>query len=159
MKHTSFTINGKYGAVPEGSSVPVGADNVQEFDDLVALQSSQDYIDYIQEQNNGLTSNELNWIAERDRILNSAVVIYQGNYIDMSEYSQVQLAKVRESLGRRNKKVQWKVKSIETGEYIRVDLSKSDINNISDAVIDASQIIHLAADTEMPVNPWPIEVT
>jgi hypothetical protein len=77
----------------------------------------------------------------------------------MSEYSQVQLAKVRESLGRRNKKVQWKVKSIETGEYIRVDLSKSDINNISDAVIDASQIIHLAADTEMPVNPWPIEVT
>jgi hypothetical protein len=162
MKQFSFTYSGgKYSAVPEGSSIHPDVDegSIQEFESVEALHASQEFKDYRKLQNDGLTSNELNWIAERDRILNSAVVIYQGNYIDMSEYSQVQLAKVRESLGRRTKKAKWKVKSVETGEYLRIDLSKSDINKISDAVIDASQIVHLDADTKMPVNPWPIEVT
>ena len=159
MKHTSFRVNGLYRAIPEGSQVPIDAENVQIFDTLDALQASQEYIDAIQAQNDGYNADEVNWMRSRDEILSSAVVTYGGNYIDMSPESQLQLAKVRESLGRRSKKVKWKVKSIADGSVLRVELSKTDINKISDAVIDASQIVHLAADTGFPVNPWPLAVT
>lgn len=106
-----------------------------------------------------LVIDQADWKRERESILNSAVVLFNGNYIDMSDDSQSKIVRMRDSLSRRNKTVRWKVQDSSTGAKIRVELSRSDINEITDAVLDASQIVHEAADTGMPVSPWPLVIT
>ena len=158
-KFRSYTIKGKYRTSPPNAQVHKDAENIQEFETLELLQASPEYITQIALQNDGFNQDEVNWMASRDEILDSAYVAYKGFYVDMSPSSQAQFTKVRDTLSRRNKKANWKALKISTGKYMRVQIGRDDIDAISDAVFDASQIIHEAADTGFPVNPWPLEVS
>lgn len=93
----------------------------------------------------------------RDELIDSAVVEYEGNYIDMSPSS---VGFMSHSYGsfERGKGANWKMQDKITGEKKRVNIKKSDIDKITDALFDAIQVIHEAADTELPVNPWPLLV-
>ena len=93
----------------------------------------------------------------RDELMCSAVIEYNGYYIDMSHESEAFMA---HSYGafERGRGANWKMQDKITGDKVRVNLKKQDIDKITDAVFDAKQIIHESADTQMPINPWPLLV-
>jgi len=93
----------------------------------------------------------------RDEIINSAVIEYQGNYIDMSP-SAVGFMSYSYGSFERGKGVNWKVQDKNTSDKKRINLKKQDIDKITDALFDAIQIIHETADIESPVSPWPLLV-
>lgn len=129
-------------------------DNYFKVVDGEPVEKTQDDLDADQ-----LVTDKANWETERDNILNSAYVTYKGFYVDMSPESKIKFTEIRDTLSRRNKKANWKAKKVSTGKYQRVQIGRADIDAISDAVFDASQIIHEAADTGMPVNPWPLNIS
>ena len=95
---------------------------------------------------------------KRDEIINqSPVILYQGNYYDMSEYSRTLLSQGRGYLVRGNS-YNWKVQDAETGEKKRVSLGITEYEKFEDAIAAAIDVVHVQADTEIPKNPWPLEV-
>jgi hypothetical protein len=95
---------------------------------------------------------------KRDEIINqSPVILYQGNYYDMSEYSRTLLSQGRGFLVRGNS-YNWKVQDAETGEKKRVSLGITEYEKFEDAIAAAIDVVHVQADTEIPTNPWPLEV-
>jgi hypothetical protein len=104
-----------------------------------------------------LVIDKINWGNERDRLQNSAVIKYDNHFFDMSQESYRKMVDVRESLKRRNKTISWRCKDL-NGDHARYTLSRSDIENISDAFSDAMEQIDLEADTGFPVDPWPLEI-
>lgn len=99
------------------------------------------------------------WQRQRDLLINSAVIIYSGKLIDMSPSSRVNFAQVKDSIGRRDKAVLWKVKDQATGAMERLSIKLADIEKFEDTVVDAIENLHIQADAGDPVNPWPLEVS
>jgi hypothetical protein len=94
----------------------------------------------------------------RNELIEQAVVTYQGVNITASTYDIALMDRFVETLNRRNKKVQWKGFDPDTGDIVRIELDSADFEKIKDAVFDQGQLIHIESDTQIPVNPWPIEV-
>lgn len=115
-------------------------------------QPTQDELDIEREDRDKIQRQE-----QRDKIIESAVIEYQGNYIDMSPSS---VGFMSHSYGsfERGKGVNWKVQDKNTSDKKRINLKKQDIDKITDALFDAIQIIHETADIESPVSPWPLLV-
>ncbi len=157
--YKSGFVNGKYKTAPPKSQLHIDAVGVKEFETLNLLQADEDYIAQIALQNDGLSQDEVKWANERDRLQSIAVVKYNGHYFDMSPESSSKMVSSRESVKRRNKTLSWRCKDATTGENTRYNLGRTDMEAISDAVIDAVEVIDLAAETGFPVNPWPLEVS
>ena len=94
----------------------------------------------------------------RNELIEQAVVTYNGVNITASTHDISLMHRFMDTITRRDKKIYWKGYDPDTGDIVRVQLDASDFEAITDAVFDQGQLIHIESDTQMPVNPWPIEV-
>tara|TARA_R110002020_G_scaffold175493_1_gene367401 strand:+ start:18603 stop:19076 length:474 start_codon:yes stop_codon:yes gene_type:complete len=94
----------------------------------------------------------------RDKLEAQAVILYNGNLILMDDRSRKGLNQAKDSLSRRSKSIKWKVFDTNTGEKKRIDLNSELISKFEDSVVDEIESLHIQADTQSPVNPWPVEV-
>ncbi len=121
--------------------------------DGAPVQKTQEDLDAEQ-----LVADKLSWANERDRLQSVAVVKFDGHYFDMSPEHRADLRDVMEDAKRRNKKRSWRCKDASTLSHARYELSRGNMEDITSALIDALEVIDLAAESGMPVDPWPIEV-
>ena len=105
-----------------------------------------------------LISEEIaSWEAERDDLERSAILLYDGNLFYMTPRARQNMDASRGSL-ERGKELNWPCYDPNTGEKKRVKISKVEFDKFGDALFDAIDLLHTQADTQMPDNPWPLEV-
>ena len=110
------------------------------------------------------TDNELNsegiasWEKRRDELENNIILKYQGNLFYMIPRARQNMAESLEDLEETGEKLDWPVYDAETGEKKRVKVGSVEIKKFRRVIRIGINSIHVQADTQMPDNPWPLEV-
>ncbi len=99
----------------------------------------------------------LSWEIKRDELERNAILLYDGNLFFMTPRARQNMDASRGSL-ERGKELNWPCYDPNTGEKRRVKISKVEFDKFEDALFDAIDLLHTQADTQMPDNPWPLEV-
>ena len=159
MEYIDYTRNGQYGYQPATALPHRDNTDIRTFSSFAELAATPEFIAWLKARNDGLSNNEIDWQNKRDDLLSNVIIKYNGDFYSMPIEAQMIMASIQDSMSRRNMEVNWKCEDGITGDKKRVLLSKHEIQMISDAIIDACQIIHNDADTQMPVDPWPLELT
>jgi hypothetical protein len=96
---------------------------------------------------------------ERDRLISIATVTIRGVNLWVSESEIDKMLKYEaQSQALLGLPVSWKGYNATTGDIERIDLNNTDILNLAKTLLITGQSIHLESDTQMPTDPWPVDV-
>ncbi len=105
-----------------------------------------------------LIDESLSWEERRDELENNIILKYQGNLFYMIPRARHNMAESLEDLEETGEKLDWPVYDADTGEKKRVKVGSVEIKKFRRAIRIGINSIHVQADTQMPDNPWPLEV-
>lgn len=93
----------------------------------------------------------------RDTLESEAVLLYDGKLFFMTPRARKNMNESRGSL-ERGGTLNWPCYDPSTGEKSRYPITQVEFEKFEDALFEAIDSLHVQADTQEPINPWPLGV-